>query len=90
MVKYEDLVAEPEKTLDGVARFLELDGPISADSVQGHRSSGYEKTWNSWRDSRNPVERLRHRRLVDRYDTRARAYGYDMRDLSAVEPFGVS
>jgi Sulfotransferase family len=87
VVKYEDLVAAPEQTLAGVARFLELDGPIPTGTLQPGRSSSYERTWQEWAGSAKPWQRLAYRRLCRRYGERARRYGYDMRELGTVEPF---
>jgi len=87
VVKYEELVGSPERTLATIGNFLELDGPISAETLQGHRSSSYEKTWNEWRDTRQPMRHARYTSLVRAFENRARYYGYSMRDLSVLEPF---
>jgi hypothetical protein len=87
VVKYEDLVARPEETLDGIGRFLGLDGPIPPETLQGHRSSSYAAQWESWAGSKAPLPYLRHHGLVRAYEQRARRYGYSMRDLSLLEPF---
>jgi Sulfotransferase family len=89
VVKYEDLVGRPEETLDGIGRFLGLDGAIPAETVQGHRSSRYEQQWADWAASRAPLPYLRHHGLVRAYEDRARRYGYSMRDLSVLAPFPV-
>ncbi len=89
VVKYEYLVARPVETLAGLGEFLGLDGPIPADSLQGHRSSRYEEQWAAWSTSRAPLPYLRYHGLVRTYEDRARRYGYSMRDLSVLEPFPV-
>jgi hypothetical protein len=90
VVKYEDLTRRPEETLAGVSRFLELDGPAPADTLQRHRSSAYEREWDAWASSRWPWLAGRHHRLCRRFEERARRYGYSMRDLAVTEPFPVS
>jgi hypothetical protein len=87
VVKYEDLVGSPERTLRGVGSFLGLDGPIPPETLQGHRSSPYEAQWASWASSRAPLPLLRYHGLVRAYEERARRYGYSLRDLSVTEPF---
>jgi hypothetical protein len=89
VVKYEDLVRRPQETLAGVSRFLRLDEPAPADSLQAHRSSQYERQWLSWASSRRPWLSGRHRWLCRRFEDRARLYGYSMRDLAVTEPFPV-
>jgi hypothetical protein len=89
VVKYEDLVGRPGETLDGIGRFLGLDGPIPAETLQGHRSSRYEQQWAAWAASRAPLPYLRYHGLVRAFEDRARRYGYSMRDLSVLEPFPV-
>ena len=87
VVKYEELVTSPERALAGIGTFLELDGPISAETLQGHRSSSYESQWENWRTSRQPVRHARYTKLVRAFEDRARHYGYSMRDLTVAEPF---
>jgi hypothetical protein len=87
VVKYEDLVGRPHETLEDIGRFLELDGPIPPETLQGHRSSSYEALWRSWAVSRQPLPFLRYHGLVRAFENRARRYGYSMRDLSVAEPF---
>jgi hypothetical protein len=89
VVKYEDLVGQPEQALDGIGRFLGLDGPIPPETLQGHRSSSYAAQWGEWASSRAPLPFLRYHGLVRAYEDRARRYGYSMRDLSRTEPFPV-
>ncbi|MFL6128111.1 MAG: sulfotransferase family protein [Mycobacteriales bacterium] len=89
VVKYEDLVRQPERTLAAVGRFLELAEPPPADTLQRHRSSRYEQQWLSWASSRQPWLSRRYRRLCRRYEDRAGRYGYSMRDLAVTRPFPV-
>ena len=45
VVKYEHLVADPQRTLAEIATFLELDGDIPADGIDTRRSATYERQW---------------------------------------------
>ena len=83
VITYEDLVAEPVAVLAGVAAFLELDGTLPAEMVQGGRSSKYEATWADWESSSNPLIRARMRRLRERFAERAAGFGYRFDDISA-------
>lgn len=85
VVRYEDLIADPGRTLKELGAFLDLDGPIPAETVEGHRSSTYERAWAGY--ARNPLRRPVRRRLCDRYGAAARRFGYDMHDLDYRGPF---
>lgn len=87
VVRYEDLIADPGRTLKDLGMFLELDGPIPAETVEGNRSSGYERAWEGY--ARNPLRRPVRRRLCLRYGEAARRFGYDMLDLDHRGPFPV-
>jgi hypothetical protein len=89
VVKYEDLVARPAEVLAEVAAFLDLNGAIPDGVVQGGRSSAYERTWAEWQTSRNPLLRLRHRRLVAGFGERALGYGYRLDDLDGISPISL-
>lgn len=85
VVRYEDLIADPGRALKELGAFLDLDGPIPADTVQGHRSTAYERAWASY--ARNPLKRPLRRRLTARFGEAARRFGYDMDDLDHRGPF---
>lgn len=87
VLKYEDLVADPDRTLTDLATFLGLDGPIPAASLQRSRSSGYERAWTELRQSRLPWRRRSAESLVRRYEGRAQEYGYSLLDLDRRDPF---
>ncbi len=89
-VNYESLVREPERTLAGVASFLDLDGPIPAESIQGHRSQGYEQRWNDLARSSSPWRRRTYHQIIDQYADRALSFGYDLRDLDLAQGFPIA
>jgi hypothetical protein len=90
VLKYEEFVADPAASLDDVGRFLSLDGPVPADSIQPMRSTGYLATWRGWQTSANPLRRRQHARLCGRFAERAARFGYDMLDLDVSTPIAHS
>lgn len=90
VVAYEDLVRDPSGTLAGISKFLVLDGTIPSGSIQIHRSQGYEQQWQRLAHSSVPWRRRTYRRLVDRYEDRACAFGYSLRDLDRSAGFSVA
>lgn len=89
VVKYEDLIADTETTLAGVARFLGLTGPIPAEDVQRHRSATYEEQWQTLQESPWPWRRRSIGQVCRSFEPRARHYGYSMTDLNVHKPFPI-
>lgn len=85
VLRYEQFVRDPTAELGRIADFLGLDGGLSAGSIQQH-SGPYEQRWQSWATSANPVRRVRHARLCRDFGARAAAFGYDIHDLSVLNP----
>jgi hypothetical protein len=84
LVRYEDLVAEPSRTMAGVADFLGLDTRFDTTAVDGSRSDGYLAAWGELLHSGSPVTRHRVERLRERYADRMARFGYDFDDLRRV------
>jgi hypothetical protein len=87
VVKYERLLAEPEETLEDLAAYLELDEPLSADSLEQGRSARYQEEWNAMLSGGNPWRRRQVRAAVERYAERVARFGYNLEDLSQVGAF---
>ena len=87
VVKYEDLVGQPQRTLEEVGRFLELDGAIPAGTLESGRSDAYERRWRALTESRLPWRRRSVRRILDELEPRVGRFGYSFGDLSRVGPF---
>jgi hypothetical protein len=87
VVRYEQLVSDPEATLAGVGDFLGLSEPIAADSVDGSRSDRYRNAWADLTGSTSPVTRRRIARLRARFADRIAAFGYDFDDLDRLGDF---
>jgi hypothetical protein len=88
VVKYEHLVAEPRRTLAGVAGFLGLDGEVPAGGIDPGRSAGYQRRWRELAEG-GPLRRARSRSLRRRYQAAAEHYGYSLLDLDRADPFPV-
>ena len=88
MVKYEHLVAAPERTLAEIAGFLGLDGEIPAGGIDTRRSAAYERQWRDLAEGRL-WRRERFRLLCRRYEPAANHFGYSLLDLDRADPFPV-
>jgi hypothetical protein len=87
VVKYEELVRDPEAELARIGTFLGLDGPVPAASWQAGRSDAYTRAWQELATDRRPWKRLLRRSLVRQYAERAAGYGYDLEDLDVLRPW---
>lgn len=87
VIKYEELIADPTGTLARIGSFVGLDGSVPASSLQANRSDTYQRQWAAMVGARAPWRRLAVARLLDRYEERAREYGYSLHDLSWTRPF---
>jgi hypothetical protein len=88
VVKYEQLVGEPQPTLAGIAGFLGLDGEIPAAGLERRRSAGYQRQWRDLADG-GPLRRERFRALCRRHQPAAEHFGYSLLDLDRADPFPV-
>jgi len=87
VVKYERMLAEPKETLGELAAYLELDEPLSADSLEQGRSTRYQEDWNARLSGGNPWRRRQVRAAIERYAERVAQFGYNLEDLSQVGAF---
>lgn len=87
VVRYEQLVRDPEKTLAGVAEFLGLTQPLEAGSLDERRSDGYLRTWRRLTHARFVVTRWRVTALRRRHGAAIARFGYDVDDLDRLEDF---
>jgi hypothetical protein len=86
VIKYEDLIAAPQPTLEGVAEFLGLSSPLDASAIDRAPSQRYATVWQQEQTSEDSRLRRRTAHCIERFTDRAREYGYDMVDLDVVEP----
>jgi hypothetical protein len=87
VVRYESLVREPGRELDGIRRFLRLEAPIPASSWERHRSDAYARRWSALAGRRWWWMRTNRAEIIREYGSRAAAYGYDLEDLEALYPW---
>jgi hypothetical protein len=74
VIRYEDLVREPEPVLRGVFEFLELDAIPPSEPVEAGANERYFAQWRSLK--RDPRMRLYLDVMALRYERRARRFGY--------------
>ena len=89
VLSYERLVTRPRETLDRVGDFLGLPSAVPADSVRD-RSDAYRSRWLRLAEAADPVNRRRFRRLCERYEERANAYGYSLLDIDQMPPLDLA
>jgi hypothetical protein len=77
LIYYEDLVARPERTINGIFRWLDLDLAPVTESVKKDVNAKYFRMWES--DRQNPAFRVRFgwANVVKRLERRSRRFGYD-------------
>lgn len=90
VLRYEDLVADPDVELARVQRLLELGSPIPSDSIRPGRSAPYAEEWAQMSQG-TPLQRRTRRRIIERFGAEMATYGYDPESLSTLplEPTGV-
>jgi hypothetical protein len=81
-VKYETLISEPAATLAVVYKFLGLEPhPTTFEATSEHN----KKYFAQWRAlAQDPQSSAGIQQLIDKYETRVRAFGYSLRDLDLV------
>jgi hypothetical protein len=79
VVAYEDLVARPQPTLDGVYGFLGLESRRSATDIRPGANAAYFARWREL--SGGPVGRIRARRLERRFEADVEPFGYSLVNL---------
>lgn len=87
IVRYEDLIAKPEATLDEVAKFVGIAGRLPTQRLQASRSSRYLERWDDMAHG-GPLDRYQRASIVKRYGPAIARYGYDVSDLNIVRPSG--
>jgi hypothetical protein len=81
VVRYEELVAVPEKTLAGVQQFLGLEETIPSGLIQPTHSAHYQAQWDALQSSLRPGAWQR-RRIITTFSEEIAAWGYATDDLS--------
>ena len=78
ILRYEEFVADPDRQLADVFRFLGLEPHASGLTVRRTINEAYFARWsrNRW----SPLKRYDIDRAVDRFEERANRFGYCLRD----------
>ena len=76
MIRYEDLVREPEPVLLGVFEFLELDPIPPSEAVEADANERYFAQWQALK--RDPRMRAYLNLSAFRYERRARRFNYSL------------
>jgi hypothetical protein len=88
IVKYEDLLADPEEELGGIQRFLGLDEPFASDLLRQGRSEQYEQRWGAMAGTL--LGSATRRRIERDYGDLAAEFGYDISDTRERAPWSLS
>jgi hypothetical protein len=86
VLRYEDLIEDPDSELTRIATFLGLDTPIPTTLLQASHSARYEETWDGMRGG-SPIARRRRAAIERRYAEPLAAYGYRVEDLGVRDPW---
>lgn len=86
VVRYEDLVAGPDRELERVREFLGLEGAIPSDGIRGGRSDRYARQWAAMA-SGGWLQRRRRRRVEQQFADVIREFGYDPETLEVTGPW---
>lgn len=86
VLRYEDLVRDPDRELGRLAGFLGLAESPPAGLMRPDRSRRYERQWSSPRWEMRHLGRDSRAELARLFERRCRAFGYRMDDLSEVDP----
>lgn len=88
VIRYEDLMSAPTRTLTGIQRFLGIDTELNTDRLEETRSNRYVRAWDSMA-SGSPIDRLHRRTIEKRFAQRLGDYGYRLDDLTQVDPWSL-
>lgn len=86
VVRYEDLVTDPDAELAPIQSLLGLSEPIPSQSLHASHSSRYERTWSAMATS-SFIDSRKRRRIESDFGDRVAAFGYDTADLSVRQPW---
>lgn len=86
IVRYEELMTNPEASLKGVQEFLGLRDSLGVNRLESTRSTRYVQAWESMTQGSSTQRRWRSQ-IEDRFGERAREFGYRIDDLAALDPW---
>lgn len=89
LLRYEDLVADPQSELVRIQRFLGLSEPIPSGGMNPSFSNPYEAQWEAMTVG-TPWKRQRRAAIEERFGDQIAEYGYDVRDLRVTGPWSLT
>jgi hypothetical protein len=88
VVKYEELLSDPEGRLAEIQTFLGLDEPFPTDLFRAGHSDQYEARWSSM--ATHPLASRSRRRIERDFAAPAADFGYDIADLHVQQPWSLT
>jgi hypothetical protein len=82
VIRYEDLVTNPNQMLKGIQNFLGLEGNVADEDLRPGLNESYFDEWKKG----GPLTALRNRRTVSRYESRINELGYSFSSPMPVGP----
>lgn len=77
VIKYEELIANPELVLESLGEFLGLEI-----NYKGQFKNSNTKYFNKWNAGRfNPFKNIQKQKLINAYETKLNTFGYSLVDL---------
>lgn len=88
VVKYEDLLADPDRQLSAIQGFLGLDRPFASDLLRAGHSQRYEQRWEAM--THGLIASATRRRIERDYGELAARFGYDIGDSRVRVPWSLT
>jgi hypothetical protein len=82
VVRYEDIVDDPDRAMATVSAFLGLASPLDASAFRKGRSDTYQRQWEAMRH--RPVARYLRRSIESAFADDVAVYGYDISRVGEV------
>ncbi len=83
VLRYEDLIAHPERELAHIERMLKLQTPLDSSLLDASRSNRYVHAWDAMAEG-GVLERRRRGQIVERWSGSMAEFGYSHDDLTAL------
>jgi hypothetical protein len=84
VVKYEEFVAEPDKWVNNMYRFLGLSDYSMSQEILSGVNNRYFKIWQN--NESGFFSGRMHRKIMERFEKRVRCFGYSLTDLNWIGP----